>query len=898
MPKQNVPLLAYNRGIVSPKGLARVDVERTRLSAATMRNWLPKSLGPMTIRPGTKYLGSTKNDTGAEFIEFVAAADETALVELTASKMRVWLDDALLTRPTIATTLTDFNADTGAWTSASSGGGVVGFGDTGLVLDAANVGGLAKVVRRVTISDTGDLNTEHGLAINVGRGPVTFRCGTDTGDDSFITETTLKTGRHSLAFTPTVAEFHLVFQSNVDIDRIVTSIAIEAAGAMEVTAPWTRANLDDVRYDQSADVVFVACIDVKQRRIERRGTGRSWSVVEYAPDNGPFIPGRTSAVRLKVGATFGNTTLTSDLPFFLSSHVGALFRGFHTGQNGVFNLARENIFTDSWSVTGVGSTTERRSTIVTTGFGVGNLRVQRSFDGPDEGFRTVATITTNTTTNVDDTDNNLTVWYRLAIPTGDYTSGTIIATLTYTGGGKTGVCRVTSFTSKTVVNVEILERFSSTDWTTDWNEGQWSTRSGFPTSVQLYEGRLWWAGGAQVFGSVSDDYENFDDATEGDSAPLSRSLGKGPVDRVTFMIAALRLLLGTSSAVLALRSTGFDEPLTQTNANAKPAETKGAANLRGLLVDTRVVFVHRSGERLFSLGFDVNVGDYTPTDFSKLAPDLLSAGIVSIAVQRFPDTRIHCVLDDGTVALLTYDEAEEILCWSMWDTDGLVERAMVLPGEDEDAIYYVIKRTINSVTRRFVERWASESECIGGTQTWLADCAIAVTGPVTTIPAAHLVGEAAILWGDSVSQSPVSDTGVQTTFMVGAGGTFTASSVTSGVVGLPYNGDHVSTKLAYAAALGTALTQQKRLDHVGFILYKTHNNGLYFGSDTGHLNPLPREHEGVAVTTNQLFETYDSPSFPFPGKFDTDARMHLRCYAPHPVTVMASVPSISTHDKI
>ena len=89
------------------------------LSAAVMTNWIPKTQGAMTIRPGTKYLGSSLNDSGAEWIEFVAATDDAALIEMTHQKMRIWIDDALLSRPKVDTTLT--LTDTG-WEAASTGG--------------------------------------------------------------------------------------------------------------------------------------------------------------------------------------------------------------------------------------------------------------------------------------------------------------------------------------------------------------------------------------------------------------------------------------------------------------------------------------------------------------------------------------------------------------------------------------------------------------------------------------------------------------------------------------------------------------------------------------------------------------------------------------------------------
>lgn len=124
MGRANIPFVSFNRGLLSPKALARVDLDRTRLSAEVMTNWIAKTQGAMSIRPGTKYMGSSLHDTGAEWIEFIASTDDVALLELTHEKMRVWLgEDAhaleLLARPKVDTTLSI--TDTG-WSNASTGG--------------------------------------------------------------------------------------------------------------------------------------------------------------------------------------------------------------------------------------------------------------------------------------------------------------------------------------------------------------------------------------------------------------------------------------------------------------------------------------------------------------------------------------------------------------------------------------------------------------------------------------------------------------------------------------------------------------------------------------------------------------------------------------------------------
>jgi hypothetical protein len=359
---------------------------------------------------------------------------------------------------------------------------------------------------------------------------------------------------------------------------------------------------------QSADAVFAAAAGHRQRRIERRGSGRSWSVVEYHTENGPFLPGRSTDARLKVGATYGNATLTSDQALFTSNHVGGLIRAFHSGQLGTYDIGREETWSDIWQVTGIGSTTERRATIVTTGTWSGSLRVQRSYDGPDSGFRTVATITTDTSTNVDDADDNLNAWYRLGFPEGDYTSGTVSAQVTYDGGGKTGIARVTGYNSATSVDVETLSRFSSTGYSNNWQEGWWSDAQSWPSAVNIFEGRLWWFGGAQVFASVSDDYHNFNDKTEGDAGPIVRSIGRGPVDRVFFALPLLRQIIGTTGSEIAIHSSAFDQPLTPANNSVKAISTQGSADVRAIVVDTRGVFVQRSGRRLFMLSYDFSAG--------------------------------------------------------------------------------------------------------------------------------------------------------------------------------------------------------------------------------------------------------------------------------------------------
>lgn len=1115
-------MVAFNRGIVSEKALARVDIDRTRLSAEVMRNWISKTQGAMTIRPGTKFFGNSLNDTGAAWVEFVAATNDVALLELTNDTgtehgaMRIWLGDdphalALLERPPVDTSFT--LADTG-WSNTSTGGvitsgsstdiipdmtgpttssvtitassqltasggfahnawriadddvtsgwwdtgngntlpswvnvdftaaakkAVTGYslraadsartswmarnwrlissdfdtgtyatdtgkwalqdertaqtgwaqyevrsyetpeGDTGTVtprrhwrlfvvqsnnaatpmainelemftsavssqsyeqagkriLNATSIGGLARAEKRVRVSDTG---TEHSLAIDVERGPVTLRVGSTQRDDDYISETALGSGYHNLAFTPE-GDFWITLQSQEIVDRIVRSMRIGDSGTVQVQTPWLANNLDDIRWDQSADVVYVDCAGVAPRKIERRGTGRSWSVVDYTPNKGPFLPAASSGAKFSVSERYGNTTLNADIPYFTAGHAGALVRMFHEGQSGKWPLGAKDAKTDAIQVTGLSDTgtgntnDERTITFSASGTWSGHLLIERSFDGDDRGFHPVPlnffvpTVTspadTGTFTKViKDTDDNIKVWYRARIAdtgTGTaYTSGVAVVTATYKGGGVTGYGRITAFNSNLDVDLEVISRFSDTGPTDNWQEGYWSQARSFPSAVALHGGRLAHANGGTLFATVSDDFENFDDTTEGDAGPIIRTLGSGPVDNIYFLISLARLIMGTTGAEIQLKSSSLDEPVTPTNSAATTVSTRGSANLRAIKLDSKAVHVQRSKSRLFMIGLGASastLGDFQGVELTSLAPDLLAAGVVSLAVQRMPDTRLHCVLADGTVGILTYEPDEEVICWQLWDTDGTVERAMVLPGISEDAVYYHIRRTIGARTRRFLEKWAKESECLGDTGlSWLADCAASYTDTgrtnILTDIAPHLAGENVVLWGDldtgsyplvDLSTDTGSD-GSQRLFAVDTGGDVTLS-LTNGlhhaVVGLPYSAAWKATKLAYGAQGGTALTMTKRAPQAGLVIYKTHNRGLYTGSDTGmdKMQPLPRRIDGDEdVDPDRIYRLLDAAPFAWPGGWNSDSRIAVRAKAPRPCTVLALVPAVETNE--
>ncbi len=887
MPRNNVPLQAFNRGIVSPLALARTDIDRVALSAEIQTNWMPRTLGSMMLRPGLEFKGRTRSDKKAKFLKFIFSTTDTSLIELTDGYLRVWTNDELVTRPYVTTSILngDFSTDLSGWTSADEvgtssswvSGGYMKFYGTGF--NAA--------IRRQEVSVSGESrNKLHALRIVVQQGPVTLRVGSSVGNDDYIRETSLSTGTHSLAFVP-ASTFHIEVSSRLTYPVVLKSLNIDAAGVMDIPTAWNEMDLPFIRYDQSGDVIFVACKGKQQQRIERR-SNNSWSVVLYETNNGPFALQNITGLRLKPSGLSGAINLTSSAPLFRNSHVGALFRLTSTGQTVSSPITGEDQFTDYIKVTGIGDSRKFTINRTRTGPGpwTGTLTLQRSVSEPGAWVDVTTYGLDNGPITYNDTLDNATIYYRIGIKTTDWTSGEITVGLAFAGGSREGIVRIASVSSNVSATAIVLSQLGGTDATEIWAEGDWSPRKGWPTSVAFYEGRLWWAGITKFWGSVSDAFDSFDDTIEGDAGPISGAIGSGPVDTINWLMPLLRLLIGTQGAEASLRSSSFDEPLTPTNFGVKYPSNQGSAGVAAVKIDSSAIFVQRSGTRVYELAYDSGTYDYTSTDMTSLCPEIGQPSIVAIDAHRQPDTRIHCVRGDGRVAIQVYDKAENVRCWVVFETSGLVEEVVTLPGDIEDRVYYVVNRD----GKRCLERWAQEAECLGGQICKLADSHVAYSGPAisTLVGLSHLEGKKVVVWADGF------DAGEHTV----KSGVITLQKPASNIVtGLGYAAPYKSTKLAYSSGMGTALTQRKKIDRVGLILNNTHAQGLTFGPDFDVMDDMPRDEYGAYVPDGKIWEAYDSDAIEFPGEWNTDSRICLMAKAPRPVTILAAIIGIITNDK-
>ena len=917
MPRAQVPFYSLNAGEVDPDALARIDLEKMRVAGESVINFTPTVLGGLHMRPGTRFIGETKGNAQTLLVPYVFNASTTSLIEISSSAIRVRNNDALVTFPDYATTMTNPSFDSAlgiGWSNVSTAGASVTISSGNLNLNSTKY---SYARARQTISvPTANVTTLHTLKVVVARGPVTIRIGTSAGESNVLSNQVIDNGTHYISFTPGANTLYLEIEANAEYQgvRIVSECSFVKNQVMELPPVWAAADLYNIRHAQSGSVIFLACKGYKQYLIERRGAN-SWGLIEYKTSGGPYIPYSGSKVRIKASASVGNITLTADQPFFKSGMVGSVFEITNEGQRRTEVLTQINQATDPIRVTGVGGKlgSGRKYTYTTAydGGASGTIQVQFSYGQPDAwidgyGEQVTATATGSGTFNVNDavlravdnnnnvveSNDNSIVYHRILRKTG---SGNITVVMRYAGGAQTGVVRITGYTNSTTVTAEVLSELGAVDqFTDDWREGAWSDSQSWPSAVAFHDGRLWWGGLDKVYGSVSDDYYSYDPTVEGDSGPIVRSIATGPVENIQWMLGLQRLIVGTASAEVSIRSSSFDEPLTPSQFTARNASTMGGAAIQAVTLDSIGIYVQKNLFKIYEFLYDINVNDYTSRDLTRLNKYICKPGVVDMAVQRQPDTRVWFVKSDGTMAMLVYERSDDVVGWSRFETDGDIESVCVLPSTTDDNVYVVVNRTIQGQTKRYVEKLGVSSITEDGTGAWLVDSAVQFsTGGVSTMTItglAHLAGKQVIALGGSSDPTKL--------YTVSSTGQISIdNSVTSIVVGLPYTAQFKSVKMAYGSAQGTALGQKKRIDHLGVVANNTAPDGVSIGRDFSNMTKLSSLLRGKPLTAGQIVDHYDYDVSSFNGAWDTDSRVCFKCVSPYPAHIIGLIVKMNTNDK-
>lgn len=658
---------------------------------------------------------------------------------------------------------------------------------------------------------------------------------------------------------------------------------LSAGVPYEITTPWSAANLVteegtlSLRSVQSGDVMWVVHNEgaVRPQKLSRLGA-TSWTLADVDFENGPFEDiDPDSTVTVTASGTTGVITLTASSAIFTADDIGtALYMeqkdaaGIKTWQvqtdtgGGVYRKYEGNYYLS----TGAGGTgrTGAKPPVHTEG---------RVWDGP-----------AGTSTDTTKADGDGVEWeYRH--------SGYGWVKITAIGGGGT------TATATVILNngrLQLPTSFTTTG-TTRWAKSAFSQSRGWPTSVAFFRERLVYARNRELFFSVVGAYDDFSrkdgpDITK--ETAIKLQIASDRLDLIRWITPSAALLVGTARNELSIQEQTTTQVFAADNAASMPQTEYGSRLLEPIRVDTAVLFIQRAGRKLREMIYDYASDRYKADDLTVLSEHIVDAGVIDMDFQQEPDSILWCVLADGTLSALTYNRERGVVAWVPHVIGGpgaFVETVASISAPDgrRDDVWFVVRRTINGSTVRYVE--VLEDNRLAETDTadaFYGDAGITYEGVSTkTISGlGHLEGATVQVLADGSAHADC----------VVAGGQITLNrSATKVQIGFDSPAQLQTMRADGGAQDGTAQTRSKS---IGEVWARLHNTiGGLIGPSFSRLDPIPGLKPANPVGTRPALYSGDR-KIEMPADIGTDGYICVQSSPMLPMTLVALTARMEVND--
>jgi len=420
-----------------------------------------------------------------------------------------------------------------------------------------------------------------------------------------------------------------------------------------------------------------------------------------------------------------------------------------------------------------------------------------------------------------------------------------------------------------------------------------------PSVVTFFEQRLVFANTNNnpqtIFFSKNADYLNFTIGTA-DNDALIYTIASNQVNAIRYLSSTRVLTVGTTGgeAVVTATSSG---PITPTTTLIRKYSNYGTSTTEPVQVADVTLFLQRGNRKIreFKYVGDVNADAYTARDVSILAEHITAGGVSQFAWQQEPDSIVWMARADGTLIGMTYRREEDVVAFHKHVIGGefsggqaIVESVATLPNDEgEDELYMIVKRTINGVTKRYVE--VMKSFDFGGVTTgaFFVDSGLSYSGTSLTSLSGlyHLEGE---------TVSVLANGAVHPDRTVSGGGVDLTFGTTTAAIGYGYSSNLQTLRIESGSVDGTSQGKPKRIHAITIRLHET--VGAEVGNSSGELDRIYFRDSSMAMDTAVPLFTGDK-DIEFPGGFDDDDRIYVRQNQPLPLTVLALFPRMNTFDK-
>lgn len=738
MTNANAFLESINSGEFSPRMEARVTFERYVNAAKLCRNLLLLPQGGMTRRPGTRFVKEVKDSSANTIIfPFQFSQSDAWVLEGGSTYFRFYRRQARIDVPdtSVAVTNGSFTGSASGWTL---GGTAVYTSNRVLLVTQSDT-----VAQTISVG-AGDRSKQHVLAFQIA-GIGSVDCTITDNSATVLATRDVTEGYHLIGFTTGSGSTSITITFTLNGSDFTTTpyayidnVSLIDSAAMEITTPYATADLDDLRFFQAADVVYILHQSYQTYRLERHGT-YDWDLETVTFLDGPYLP---------------RNQLNSDVEFFDPENFQLLSNPFF--ENGLQNWTDASSGDGHIFHTSVGAELDDGTA---GGSGVASLRT--SFDGSSDGSdfiiwsfivnqactlnvgtsaggTQITTLTANpgwNRTQISSSATTIHLEYKISGHTGERTG--VGAVLVYGSrsrlldpDGTTGSVDITAigfspfaatdigrilrigavgqewgwgiidaYSSSTSVTMTVMSELPSSAATPDWQFGAFGGEQGYPKVCGFVDGRLvlantteqpqslWFSQSADLENMQPDSFVDGEQTVE-DTDAIAVTLNSKRIDPIVWLAEVNDLVMGTAGAQWSVDSIGG--VVTPSDIFAKTNSALPSGDMEVLAVNQALVFTDKTKRELYEMAYSYNESGYVPTLLTVFADHIFNSPASMLAFQRRPLSIVWAPRDDGRIATLSYNRQHEVLGWSQQimggvygSGDPLVEHIAVIPGASD-----------------------------------------------------------------------------------------------------------------------------------------------------------------------------------------------------------------------
>ena len=669
--------------------------------------------------------------------------------------------------------------------------------------------------------------------------------------------------------------------------RIFTQggIVVKDGNPLTIPTKYKEADLPDIKYTQSADVLFLVHVNHPPMTLTRYGV-TEWKLERMDIAGGPFDdPNTKENVKIGASAVRGDVTLTASVNYFTEDMVGSLIRLGHTmgGQ-----LKKGNPTTPLVVRCIPGGTVYVES----FGFWNGHFIVEKHDKSTDKWIvlqEQYANRTQNYTLNYTNKSDDI-VEYRVrsnefdtSVWANENERQRGYVTIQTFAQDYYGVARITAVNSATSAAATVTRELADTEATNDFSLSAWSAKKGYPQAVSFFEDRLVFAGSRTkpqtYWASQSGDYYNFwVNTPQQDSDAITGTLSGGQMNSIRAIIPFGEMLMLTSGGEY--KVGGGNEVFTPTNQKAEPQEYRGINNLTPVVIGGRIVYVQHQGSVIRDLTYSYDVDKYTGDDVSLLAAHLFEGQtIVALAYQQTPNTIVWCVREDGMLLGMTYIKEQDVYAWHKHTTAGKFADACTISGNREEELWAVIERD----GAHYVEQMGSQIRNTAPQEQFYVDGGYVYQGEAKD----KLTG---LAWLSGKDVAVLADGNVLQNLRVDSDGALKLPKQFSKiVVGLPYESVVQTMPIEFSAQDGSYMGRKKRVSRMTILFRDT--RGGFYGVGEKRLDAIKW----------RSTEKYDNPIELYSGKrhvvvpgasYEDTVYLTIKQTDPLPLTILSIVPEV------